>query len=139
MAIEVTLHVLLWLAFHLLPGGQATWVVQRSGVPPMAAVRVAGGFDLQPPKGVPGGLLPVRVDGTKITLGPKDKGATVDASSHLRVRAPLTLSSLQDVLCESDKARTCFEQVLLSNDKARLVYRDKAAKQFEFNFQRVGP
>ena len=138
MTANVTLHLLMWLAFQILPGTEATWVVQRAGVPPMAATRVADGFDLQPPKGVPGGVLPIRISKTEVTLGPKGKGHTVDVTKHLRVRPPFTLSSLQDVLCAGDKDTECFQQVTLSPGRAQLVYRDRASKAIEFNFQRVG-
>ncbi len=64
MTMDFSLHILLWLCSMILTPVDSTWVIQGEQGPPMALVKTAAGFTLQPPKGVEAPALPVAIKGT---------------------------------------------------------------------------
>ena len=138
MVVDYTLHILLWLCSFVLPGADATWVVKGPKGPPMAVVRTADGFLLQPPKGVKAPALPVTVRGTHVKMGDGGEGMEVDVANHLPIRSPLGLVTLQKVVCHAKRKAGCFDTVSVGNGRAQLTYVNDRGKSATFSFQRVG-
>ena len=135
---DYTLHILLWLCSFVLPGGDATWVVKGPQGPPMAIVRTADGFVLQPPKGVKAPPMPVTVRGTKVTMGKGGQGMEANVANHLPIATPLGLETLPKVICHAKRKAGCFDTISVGNGRAQLTYVNAQGKASTYNFQRVG-
>lgn len=139
MTIDYTLHIILWLCSIVLPGQDATWVVKGEQGPPLALVKTATGFELQPPKGVDAPTLPVTIAKTKVTMGDgKRPGMSTDVKSHLSLTKPFGANFLREVVCKKKGATGCFDTVSVGTGRAQITYVNGAGKTTTWNFQRVG-
>ena len=138
MAIDYSLHILLWLCSFLLTPADSTWVLQGQNGPPMALVKSAEGFQLQPPKGVDAKAEPVTIKGTKVSLGSGKYSLKADIAKLLPVSGKSTLADLPKLLCDKKQTTHCFDTVSLGVGRAQFVLVNAKGEKTTMNLKRVG-
>ena len=137
MTMDFSLHILLWLCSMILTPVDSTWVIQGEQGPPMALVKTAAGFTLQPPKGVEAPALPVAIKGTEVKLGDGKRAMKVDVAKMLPVTDKSPMSDLPKLLCSKERTNTCFETISLGVGRAQVVFVNAKGNKTTSNLARV--